>query len=223
MEIIALILAVLLGIILVVLIRPKASIVALLLTFSGAYLLSITVLKLLPEVYINSQSTTIGIYIILGLLLQLILDYFSKGAEHGHIHSLETKIFPWALFISLNVHAFMEGLPLADHHHQELLWAIVIHKVPIAMVLASLFIFHGSKKIYAIIFLLIFAMMTPLATILGDSILFLSKYSNEINAVVAGTFLHIATIILFESSKEHRFNLYKFIALLLGIFLAIAA
>jgi hypothetical protein len=62
-----------------------------------------------------------------------------------------------------------------------------------------------------------------LATILGDSILFLSKYSNEINAVVAGTFLHIATIILFESSKEHRFNLYKFIALLLGIFLAIAA
>ena len=63
--------------------------------------------------------------------------------------------------------------------------------------------------------------MTPLASLLGDSLSFLIYYRNEINAVVAGTFLHIATIILFESSKEHRFNLYKFIAILSGIGLAL--
>ena len=221
MEIIALLLAVFLGIILVLLIKPKASIVSLLLTFSGAYLLSITVLKLFPEIYSHDHSEHIGLFVILGLLIQLILDYFSKGAEHGHIHTLETQLFPWALFISLNVHAFMEGLPLSDHQHHELLWAIVIHKVPITMVLASLFIHHASQKKYAILFLLIFSLMTPLATVLGDKLSFLIAYRNEINAVVAGTFLHIATIILFESSKEHRFNIFKFIALLFGILLAV--
>jgi len=112
-------------------------------------------------------------------------------------------------------------LPLSDHQHHELLWAIVIHKVPITMVLASLFIHHASQKKYAILFLLIFSLMTPLATVLGDKLSFLIAYRNEINAVVAGTFLHIATIILFESSKEHRFNIFKFIALLFGILLAV--
>ncbi len=221
MEILALLLAVFVGVLLVVLIQPKKSIVALLLTFSGAYLLSITVLKLFPEIYHNASDSKIGVFVILGLLLQLILDYFSKGAEHGHTHALEFNFFPWALFFSLNIHAFMEGLPLSGHHHHQLLWAIVIHKIPIAMVLASLFIHQGIHKKYAVFFLFVFALMTPLATVLGDSISFLVQYRNEINAVVAGTFLHIATIILFESSKDHRFNIYKFIALISGILLAL--
>ncbi len=63
--------------------------------------------------------------------------------------------------------------------------------------------------------------MTPLGTFIGGKVTFLIHYSTEINAIVAGVFLHIATIILFESSKEHRFNLYKFSALLVGVGLAL--
>lgn len=223
MEIIALLLSVVIGVLLVLLLRPRAKIVSLLLTFSGAYLLSITVLKLFPEIYtINiGKEIPIGIYIIIGLITQLVLDFFSKGAEHGHVDSIDTQFFPWALFISLNIHAFMEGLPLSDHHHNDLLWAIVIHKVPIAMVLASFLIHYKSNKVYAILFLVVFALMTPLGTLLGGNISFLITYSNQINAIVAGVFLHIATIILFESSKEHRFNFLKFSSLLLGVALAL--
>jgi len=220
MQIIALVLAVILGIALVMVVKPTKNTISLLLTFSGAYLLSITVLRLFPEVY-EHGGNRIGIYIILGLIIQLILDFFSKGAEHGHHHGLDVIGFPWALFISLNIHAFMEGLPLSDHHHHDLLWAIVIHKAPIAMVLASLFIHHKSNKIYSIILLITFAFMTPLGSVLGNKIPFLITYHTEINAVVAGNFLHIATIILFESSKDHRFNIYKFSTLLLGIGLAL--
>lgn len=220
MEILALLFSVLFGILLVVILKPKKKLVALLLTFSGAYLLSITVLKLFPEIFEKGDSN-IGIFIILGLITQLVLDFFSKGAEHGHIHALDIKHFPWALFISLNIHAFMEGLPLSDHQHQELLWAIVIHKVPIVMVLASFLLYYTNKKSRAFLFLFIFAIMTPLGTIIGGRIPFLINYSNEINAIVAGVFLHIATIILFESSQEHRFNLLKFSVVLLGVILAI--
>ncbi len=220
MEIIALILSVIFGILLVVLLKPKKKFVALLLTFSGAYLLSITVLKLFPEIF-EKGDTNISIYIIIGLLAQLILDFFSKGAEHGHIHTLDTDNFPWALFISLNIHAFMEGLPLADHQHHDLLWAIVIHKVPIVMVLASFLLYFSKNRTKAFLFLIVFGLMTPLGTIVGGRIPFLIAYSNEINAIVAGVFLHIATIILFESSQEHRFNVLKFSAVILGVLLAL--
>lgn len=220
MEIIALLLSVIIGVLLVVLLKPKKRSVSLLLTFSGAYLLSITVLKLFPEIF-EIGGSNIGIYIIIGLLAQLVLDFFSKGAEHGHIHTLDTEHFPWALFISLNIHAFMEGLPLADHQHHELLWAIVVHKIPIVMVLASFLIHFKSNKTNAFLFLLVFALMTPLGTIIGSKIPFLITYSNQINAIVAGVFLHIATIILFESSQEHRFNIFKFSAVILGVVLAL--
>lgn len=220
MEIIALILSVVVGALLVLLLKPKKQLVALLLTFSGAYLLSITVLKLFPEIF-SKGDESIGVYIILGLLVQLLLDFFSKGAEHGHLHKVETRVFPWALFLSLTIHAFMEGLPLSDHEHHDLLWAIVIHKVPIVMVLVSFLLSYTSKKAIALIFLIIFAFTTPLGTIVGNKILFLIKYSNEINAIVAGAFLHIATIILFESSKDHRYNIQKFTAIFIGVALAL--
>jgi len=223
MEIIALFLAVLVGTVLVLILKPKAAIVSLLLTFSGAYLLSITVLKLFPEIYAKSDGSgiAIGVFVIIGLVTQLILDFFSKGAEHGHVHSLDTQYFPWALFISLNIHAFMEGLPLSDHNHDDLLWAIVIHKVPIAMVLASFLTHFKSNKWYSILFLLVFASMSPLGTLVGGKVDFLITYSNQINAIVAGVFLHIATIILFETSKDHRFDFLKFTALLVGVALAL--
>src|SRR5690554_7466569 len=82
--------------------------------FSGAFLLSITVFELLPHVFGN-PSKNIGAFIMFGILLQIFLEFFSKGAEHGHIHlHSENKHFPWILFVSLSIHAFMEGFPISD-------------------------------------------------------------------------------------------------------------
>lgn len=220
MEYLALFLSVLLGAFLVISLKPNSKIVELLLTFSGAYLLSVNILKFLPEVY-NSEISHIGIFIIVGLIIQLVLDFFSKGAEHGHFHHQAERLFPWSLFFSLNLHALMEGLPLADHQHNELLWAIVIHHLPIAMVLASFMLYSGWNKKLSLFFILIFALMTPLGSLLGEYVPFLIQYKHQINAIVAGVLLHIATIILFESSQNHKFNLFKFASLMLGIVVAV--
>ena len=223
MTYIALILSVLIGMVIVFGLKPSAKTVQLLLAFSGAYLLSITILHLFPEVYV-SNNPNIGLFILSGLLLQLILDFFSKGAEHGHIHIQENIDFPWGLFISLGIHAFMEGIPLGhNHQHEHLLWAIVIHKVPIAIILGTFFVKSNIPKLYAVLFLLVFSFMSPLGSLAGGNIPFLLTYKTEITAVVIGVLLHISTIILFETYKDHKFNLYKFIAILVGMAVAYLA
>lgn len=222
MNYILLIASVLLGSILVLYLKPNNKIVRLFLAFSGAYLLSVTILHLLPEVYGASTAyNKIGIFILIGIILQSVLESFSKGAEHGHIHIHSSgKEFPTLLFVSLCLHAFSEGLPV-HHSNDNLLWAIVVHKIPIAIVLTTFLIKtkYAKKTIFG--FLFFFGMMSPLGVLLGDKIKFFSDYYIEITALIIGVFLHISTIILFESSENHKFNFHKFMAILLGILLTI--
>ena len=54
------------------------------LAFSGAFLLSTTIFELLPQVYSHLETKRIGVFIMGGILLQILLEFYSKGAEHGH-------------------------------------------------------------------------------------------------------------------------------------------
>jgi len=217
MNILVLFFAVIIGVLIVYFIKPKKHFTQLLLSFSGAYLLAITITHLLPEVFKN-PSKKIGAFIILGLLIQLVMDYFSKGVEHGHMHHHKNE-FPLVLFISLCLHAFMEGLPLANNEHKELLWAIVVHKIPITIVLASFFAYSKTPLIKSLLLLLVFALMTPLGSIISANNSFFITYKTELTAIIIGIFLHISTIIIFESSKNHQFNLLKFATIVLGFIL----
>ncbi len=220
MNILALIGSVILGVVLVVSIKPTTKTIQLFLSFSGAYLLSITVLHLLPEVF-ESQQKNIGVFILVGILLQSILEYFSKGAEHGHVHiHLHANKIPWLLFFSLSLHAFFEGIPLGAADNKLLLWAIVIHKIPITVIL-FIFLLNAKlakKGIY--LFLATFALMSPLGMALSKKMTFFNQYHIEITAVIIGVFFHISTAILFESTQNHQFNSRKFIAVLLGFIIA---
>ena len=70
-------------------------------------------------------------------------------------------------------------------------------------------------------FLTVFALMSPLGVILSENMIFFEKYSAEITALIIGIFLHISTVILFESSENHNFNLHKFLAIITGILLTV--
>ena len=214
--------SVVLGILLVFALKPNKQITQLLLAFSGAYLLSVTIMHLLPDVYGHAEDTRmIGICILVGIILQSVLESLSKGAEHGHIHMhTDGSTFPTVLFVSLSLHAFSEGLPI-HHAGENLLWAIVVHKVPIAVVLTSFLVTAKFSKTKIIIFLSVFALMSPLGVLLSEQMEVFEDYIMEITAVIIGVFLHISTIILFESTENHKFNLKKFLAILLGVLLTI--
>ena len=116
--------------------KPKAPIgMKLLLAFSGSFLLSIIVMDMLPHIFEDTQSSP-GIWIMAGIVIQILLELFSKGAEHGHTHHTNSKQIPWVLIGSLCIHAFMEGMPLTDQ--PELLIGIIVHKIPIGMVITIL-------------------------------------------------------------------------------------
>ena len=212
-------LSVIIGYIVALIIRPKNKTnLKLLLAFSGSFLLSLTVMHLLPEIYENKNSN-IGLFIMLGILFQIILEFFSKGAEHGHVHGHEkmTQI-PWLLFVSLCIHAFLEGFPVS--HHNDLAIGISIHHLPIAIILTTFFINASLDKKAIFFFMITFAVMTPLGTILSDYLPILNVYYTEITAIVIGILFHISSTIIFESSEGHKFNIAKISMIILGIGLA---
>ena len=225
-NIIYLFLSVVIGAIIVEIIRPKKSKnIQLLLTFSGAYLLAISVIHLLPELFHNQPKNTIGIFILLGFLLQIILEYFSKGIEHGHFH--KPKFIPISVMMSLCLHSLIEGIPLGgglEHNHSAhnaLLNGVLLHKTPVSIVLFSIFLQSGMSKIKAYFLLFIFAIMAPLGLYFGYLFSEISKYSNEIMAIIIGVFIHISTTILFESNEGHKFSLSKIFAIIIGSIFAV--
>ncbi|NRA93397.1 MAG: ZIP family metal transporter, partial [Psychroserpens sp.] len=180
----------------------------LLLAFSGAFLLALTLFDLLPEVYEHLNYKATGLLIMGGILLQIILEFFSKGAEHGHIHAhSKANSFPWVLFISLCIHSFLEGFPI--HQHNDMVYGVLIHKIPIATLLALYFLRSDFSRLKIIFGLSVFALMTPLGTLISNEVSALSNYVMYINALVIGIFFHISTTILFETGEGHKFNLSK--------------
>lgn len=240
---VSLILSVLTGGMLVLFIPPKNhKPLKLLLAFSGAFLLSISFLHLIPEVY-ASGPPSIGIYVLIGFLFQLLLEFFSDGVEHGHVHvhkhgEHHERSFPVMIMISLSIHAFVEGIPLEreihhehhaihDHSSHSLLLGVVLHNIPVSIALMTMFLHVGMNRQKSILWLVVFALMGPLGTFTGH------YFGAEISragddflditlALVVGMFLHISTTILFESSEGHRFNLLKLTAIILGALVAMA-
>ena len=207
----------------------------LLIAFSGAYLLSITALHLLPEVFTgDDRGAYFGSFVLVGFFIQVMLEYLSGGIEHGHAHTHRSAGLPVGLMIGLCLHAFLEGMPLgggdAGHSHhghshshglEPLLLGIVLHKYPVAMVFLAMLLNSGMAKSKAFGLLAVFAAMAPLGTLLSG-VEMVGQYNRESLAIVIGIFLHVSTTILFESSEGHRFNAYKMMAIAAGLALSAA-
>ncbi len=215
----------------------------LILSFSGAFILALSVFHLLPEVYHHSgHSQTAGLLILAGFLLQIVLDYFSGGVEHGHIHITGhahehqghdhghshadvhpgMKRFPYIMMCGLCVHAFIEGLPLfTASSGNGLFTGILLHNIPIAFTLVNVFLAAGRSAKQALLALLVFGLMTPLGALTSLAIPFDTEHFGHLAlALVIGVFFHLSTTILFESDQNHRFNLMKFLTILAGAALA---
>ena len=212
-------LAVMFGYIVTLVFKPKNKInLKLLLAFSGSFLLSLTVFHLLPDVY-QQHSEQVGLFIMLGILFQIVLEFFSKGAEHGHVHGHDKLAqMPWLLFISLCIHAFLEGFPVSKH--PQLATGIAIHHLPIAIILTTFFVSAQLNKVALFCFMITFALMTPLGTLLSVVYPNLNQVYSQITAVVIGILFHISSTIIFESNEGHKFNIAKISMIILGIVLA---
>ncbi len=204
----------------------KASWMTLMLAFSGSFLFGITMLHLMPETF-HDLGEKSGLYILLGFFLQLLLQRFSHGVEHGHIHETHSHahaILP--IFVGLSIHAFMEGIPLGFNYHSHvtlpsIFVGVAAHKLPEAITLCSLLMLSGTK-INKWLILVLFALVSPVSGMLamyyGQKFHFISTLLVYIIPVVIGSFLHISTTVLYESgTQHHQLSRQKVIAVLLGL------
>lgn len=192
--------------------------------FTGAFLLSLTLLHLLPELYEGPAPQShwlIGTLILIGFYTQIALDGISKGVEHGHAHYLEGK-FPIGILAGLCLHAFIEAMALGDPHtyhdlesRQCLLWSIVLHNFPVTIALLAMLLHTGIGRKAALGWIAVFAAMGPLGMSLS-AFTGLANHSREMTAIVIGIFMHISTTILFEAEDGHRIPIQKITAIVLG-------
>ncbi len=208
----------------------------LLLALSAAYLFSISIMHLLPEAYAQQHVKKIGFYVVLGFCLQLVIDTFSTGIEHGHVHLHSTSCkthLPYGIIIGLMLHSFLEGLPIYNANassasnalNYQLILGLAIHNIPISIAFISLLREHNSNKQKIFTLLILFSIMTPLGYLASFTLhtIGLSSYhyfSHIAFAVVIGIFLHLSTAILFETSEHHKYNYAKMAIMVLGIVLA---
>lgn len=199
------------------------------LAFGGAFLISITILNLIPEVY-EHMGHKAGYYVLGGFFLQIVTDYFSKGIEHGHLHFHSFKKgFPISVFLALSLHALLEGLGLGGEAFSKdsqtnLVYAIGLHEMPAAFALAIVLkSVSKKKKVSNYVWITLYALMVPIGLLIGNSLKEYEELIHTIMAVVIGVFLHISTTILFENNESHSYGKYKLLAIGLGLGLALLA
>lgn len=198
-----------------------------LLVLSAGFLITICLNEVFPQVYTSRAGSSLGIFVIAGVLLQMILEALTKGFEHGHFHHhSERNILPAALMVGLFIHAFIEGIPLANETHQvsPYLLGIVFHNLPISFILgAFLFNRNGEPKSApsypSLLIVALFALASPAGMLLGNY--FNPDLQPYFLAVVGGIFLHISSVIIFESNKNHNIDWIKIGLVVTGVSLAL--
>ena len=227
--------------------KGKSSNYKLLLAFAGAYLFAITVIHILPELYIqNREVDLIGLFVLAGFFLQQLLEYFTSGIEHGHIHTHDhhdhshhhhtghrQSISALVLLTALCIHAFLEGCMLATpansgpiYDENAILLGIALHRAPAAFALMTVLAFQLHSKNKALPYLIGFSFAAPVGLLLSSYLAASEVISTTaliyIYSLVCGNFLHISTTIVFESSPEHKFNAKRLTVAVLGALVAVS-
>ncbi|MHA7100189.1 ZIP family metal transporter [Roseivirga pacifica] len=212
------------------------------LIFAGAYLFSMTVIHLIPDLFMTDEDPfMLGLWILVGFFLQKVLENYSVGVEHGHSHPNQPGLSVTYLILALSVHSFLEGSIMSDtihvHHMPEaayehgsspkILLGIIMHKIPAAFALMALLVAQVKSKVKASILLLVFALASPLGLIsteyLSHQEIFSEKQMIIFFAIVAGGFLQISTTIFIESDPHHKLNWKRFGVSLIGAGVAVLA
>jgi zinc transporter ZupT len=202
-----------------------------LLSFSGAYLFGILVLELLPVTFQQGQSMA-GIFFLIGFFIQLGMDYWTKGIEHGHLHipALNQKPLIISLFTGLGLHALMDGLPFAGmhsslmEHSHGIFSGILLHKIVEGFTLFIIMDMMGVPVRRSWIYILCFSLITPISIMSIQHMPLLLDHLPVVLGFAGGSLLHVAITILFESENldHHGIPVRKLISIALGLILSVA-
>jgi zinc transporter ZupT len=233
---------------LVVLLMPRFGPAAfrLVLAFTGSYLFAIIFLHILPDLFslhtsLYTSATQMGLYVLLGFFLQLFLEFFSKGVEHGHLyeegHEVQLRgLSPLPLLVAFCIHAFMDGVILNpvfsfasphvsyvyyEYNPYRLLVGMILHKASEAFALVTVLRKLVRRKGSIFLYLVCASLAAPLGLWLSaHGSQYLSLTNDEwlvaLTAVAGGGFLYIAMTIFLEAIPHDQLNAARLAATLAG-------
>lgn len=211
--------------------------------FAGSYLFSVTVIHLIPDLFLSGMNPfNLGLYILIGFFIQKILENYTSGVEHGHVHHHEGHGYPILyILVALGIHSFLEGSIMTDSLHNnhtpdsvyahgsspKILLGIVMHKIPAAFALMALLVIQLKNKRKALWLLMIFALSSPLGLFTSEYLTHQSilpdNYLIIFFAIVTGSFLQISTTIFIETDPHHKMDWKKLLVSLIGAGAAVGA
>ncbi|MCS6918003.1 MAG: ZIP family metal transporter [Chitinophagales bacterium] len=197
------------------------------LSFSGAFLFAIVLMHLFPSVF--RELNHAGFLVLAGFFLQMLLEQFTHGMEHGHFHARRTgSARITALIVGLIAHSLLDGFPVARfdaaaESHHEVLYGISLHKIPEGFALASVLIASGFGMAVTLLLAIVLAVAAPAAALIGNHIGQLHPETLWVLiALAVGSFLHVTTTVLFESEHpSHILSLKRLLAVLSGAAIAL--
>lgn len=201
-----------------------------LLSFSGAYLFGILVMELLPVIFREGHHAA-GVLFLVGFFVQLGMDFWTRGIEHGHLHipAPDQKLSIITLFAGLGIHALMDGLPFAGIHsavmesNHNIYSGILLHKIAEGFTLLLVMDMMGYKLIRSWIYILCFSLITPVSIVVIQYLPFLLDHLPLVLGFAGGSLLHVSITILFESENLHHHGIpvRKLISIGLGLIFSI--
>jgi zinc transporter ZupT len=204
---------------------PRPEVLRWLLSFSGSFLIGVAFLHLLPELYLD-RGAAVGIWVLGGFLLQVVLEHFSMGIEHGHMHGVKAGTLPLLTLLSLMLHSFAEGIPFAAPNvaaDEHFLAGVLLHKIPMAIALVTILQRAGTVAWRAWAAVVLFALAAPagiwFGATVGDQLG--PAFLQNMLGLAIGMLLHIGTTIIFESAPGHKVHVWRFAAVVLGALLSL--
>jgi len=208
-----------------------------LIAFSGGVMLGVLFIMLMPEalhetIEAGFEFDTACYMIMAGFVLLFVIDFLVKKYlgfdEHGedeHAHSITSL----SAFSGLAIHSFFDGLALAaaftagESVGLLVLIGLCLHKAVVAFSLASTMIM-GENPRTAWTYLIVFALVSPLATIISYAFLNAGEftYTGPALCLSAGIFMFVTMCDILPEAFHHRNNDVKqLLFLLLGLAVAI--
>ena len=124
-------------------------------------------------------------------------------------------------------HLHDHGHDHGHHHHHHvgegqwaLLAGIALHKLPVALALATILKATVTQKSKRWAWILFFAATPVFGMLIAGALPQVPSVFGALNGILVGILLHISTTILFETADGHDFNARKLATILGGLLLS---
>ena len=158
------------------------------------------------------EPSTMGLAILSGFVLMLLLEIF--GLPHAVHHDEDKHLLGLSATIGLIIHAAVDGLAVGASVSSStetgliVFVAIMLHKGPAAFGLSSFLQHIKVDKTKSQMYLLLFALSSPIVAILSFFTLQDSTFATDDNIGLAlmfsaGTFIYVATVDVLPEVHSH--------------------